>query len=403
MTMIRKVVPAQVTAVGDDEVEIVMSTAALARDGHILLPQGCILDNYRSNPIVLWQHDPEHPVANAENISVTTDNITARVRFAPAGVSRKADEVRGLVKSGIVRAVSVGFDPLDGEPLDPKKPRGGQRFTKWELLECSFCSVPVDTGAVVTARAKKDEQAVLDHYREKSGMSDEASGADRGHAPVRARAVKRAAVPTFKRGLYDVAQLAYALVNIGWMVDCSKWESAIEGDASKVPAMLGEALTSLGEALVAMAQEEVSELLAGKDLEPDEDAGDDALVVEERARITAAKTPAMRAWCRGLAHAKMRAGKVISEETARCLRAALDDHEEAISHQRSAIKLHKQAVSAVSDMMDSAGVPAADDAAGKDQDSQTVQKSGATAQDEGSRSLKFRQRQAEKLRLAVTP
>ena len=65
----------------------------------------------------------------------------ARALFRPTGISPKADEVRGLVKNGIVSGVSVGFDVLDGEPLDPKQPHGGQRFTKWELLECSFCSV----------------------------------------------------------------------------------------------------------------------------------------------------------------------------------------------------------------------------------------------------------------------
>src|SRR5579862_2728919 len=146
------------TPVGDDEVEVILSTANLARDGHILVPQGALLDNYRLNPIVLWQHDPEHPVGNAEALTVSPENITARVKFAPVGTTRKADETRGLVKNGIVRAVSIGFEPLDGEPLDPKKPRGGQRFTKWELLECSFVSVPADTGAAVTARAQPKEK-----------------------------------------------------------------------------------------------------------------------------------------------------------------------------------------------------------------------------------------------------
>ena len=153
MSMIRKLVPSQVTEIGDDEVEVVMSTGAIARDGHILVPGGADLAQYRANPVVLWQHDPGQPVGTAEGIRVDGDTIIARVRFAPLGISEVDDRTRGLVKSGVIGAVSVGFEPTDGEPLDPARPRGGQRFTGWELLECSFVSVPADTGAVVTARA----------------------------------------------------------------------------------------------------------------------------------------------------------------------------------------------------------------------------------------------------------
>lgn len=148
----RASVSAQIKELGENEVEVIISTSAIARDGHILVPDGCDLSNYKSNPIVLWQHNPDVPVGRAADLAVEGDCIKARILFAPAGVSPKADEVRGLVKTGIVSGVSVGFDVLDSEPLDPKKPYSGQRFTKWELLECSFCSVPADPGAAVTAR-----------------------------------------------------------------------------------------------------------------------------------------------------------------------------------------------------------------------------------------------------------
>ena len=162
MTMRRVTVSAQINTLGDDEVEVIISTSALARDGHILEPSGCDLTNYRTNPIVLWQHNPDVPVGRAADLVIEGDKIRARVSFAPSGISQKADEVRGLVKSGIVSGVSVGFDVLDGVPLDPKKPFGGQRFTKWELLECSFCSVPADPGAAVTARMQPQTQESKD-------------------------------------------------------------------------------------------------------------------------------------------------------------------------------------------------------------------------------------------------
>ncbi len=159
MTIMRAAVSAQIKELGENEVEVIISTSAIARDGHILEPAGCDLTNYRSNPIVLWQHNPDTPVGRAADLLVDGDRIRARILFAPAGVSAKADEVRGLVKTGIVSGVSVGFDVLDSEPLDPKKPYGGQRFTKWELLECSFCSVPADPGAAVTARTASSPES----------------------------------------------------------------------------------------------------------------------------------------------------------------------------------------------------------------------------------------------------
>lgn len=153
--MIRTLVPSSVRTLGEDEVEVRISTAAVARDGHILIPQGVKFENYKRNPVVLWNHDVENfPVGRAETLSVQSQQIIARVRFPPTGISDRAEECRGLIKSGFINGVSVGFVPLDGELLDPCNTRGGMRITDWELIEFSFCCVPVDENALVTSRAK---------------------------------------------------------------------------------------------------------------------------------------------------------------------------------------------------------------------------------------------------------
>lgn len=395
MTMIRKLIRAQITELGDDEVEVVMSTAALARDGHILLPQGCRLENYRANPIVLWSHDPDKPVGNAENTTVEPDKITARVKFAPIGISHKADEIRGLTKAGVIRAVSIGFDPIDGEPLDSKKPRGGQRFTDWELLELSFVSVPSDTGAVVTARANGDKPMAEAESTKAAPAKTERTASPTQRA-TRTGATRVALIGA-ERGLYQVANLCYMFEQLGYQVDQAKYESAIEGDASKVPGMLAGVLHDLGDALLAMTQEEIAEALAGCDVEPEEDDDDAILVVEERQHIGAAATPAVRAFRRGMAHAKLRAGKKLSTETIRCLRDAKACHEEALDLHRSAMRKHKEGLAAVDDMMDRAGVSGVDSDA-----TQTTQKSDGTQVDEGSRlSADYRRRQAAALALAA--
>jgi HK97 family phage prohead protease len=375
MTQMRKIVRAQINPLGDREVEVVMSTDALARDGHILLPGGCQLRNYLANPIVLWSHDPDKPIGNAEDLAVGVDQIVARAVFAPAGLSHKADEICGLTKAGVIRAVSIGFDPIDMEPLDPKKPRGGQRISSWELLEMSFVSVPADVGALVTARAHGEEP-----------MPEPKEAATPRRRKARATAVRGKLV--LKRGLYQLANLCYLFEELGWQVDSAKWEATLEADASEVPAMLADVLHGLGEALLAMAQEEIAEALAGHDVELDgaeDDPADEILVVEERAHIAAAKTPAARAFRRGLAHAKLRAGKTLSAETVRCLRDAKAAHEDAMDLHRGAIKKHKEGMAAVDDMMDRAGV--SDDDLGEqasDDDSTEIQTSDGTADSEGS-------------------
>lgn len=336
MTMIRKVMPAQITALGEDEVQVIISTGYVARDEHIFEPGGAQLDNYRKNPVVLWNHMTEHPpVGRGEDLQVDGDNIVARVRFAPIGISVKADEIRGLVKAGFINAVSVGIDPIAAEPLDPKKPRGGQRVSQWELMEFSFCNIPVDTGALVTQRSK-----------EKTGMSDKkGTKGDRTLKAKHARAIELApAVPSLKRGLYEVANLAYMLEQFGYAHACSEWEAEIEGDESPVPAMLGEALVKFGEAFIAMSKEEVTELLAGKDLELDDEETEIEtrdLPAEERAYVSAAKTPRSRSWRLGIVMA--RAGKTLSATNAKKLDEAQGNCDRAMKHHK-ALGEHNQAV-----------------------------------------------------------
>jgi HK97 family phage prohead protease len=149
----RQSVPAAIRAVGEREFRFTAVTAKRGRDGHVLVPSGVDLANYKRNPVVLWQHGAANPVARCTGLSVIDRELRGSAEFPPAGTSELADEICGLVKQGIVSAVSVGFDVLESEPLDPKQPRGGQYITRSELLEISLVSVPADTGAMITERA----------------------------------------------------------------------------------------------------------------------------------------------------------------------------------------------------------------------------------------------------------
>jgi HK97 family phage prohead protease len=133
----------------DRQIRIKVSTPADDRCGDVMEPEGCVLDNYRNNPIVLASHDPEHPIGTAD-VTVTPQGLEALITFAAAGISAKADEYCGLAKSGVLRAASIGFDPIEGQPI---KATGGTRYTKWELLEMSLVSVPMNAEALTIQRA----------------------------------------------------------------------------------------------------------------------------------------------------------------------------------------------------------------------------------------------------------
>jgi hypothetical protein len=76
----------------------------------------------------------------------------------PLGASRTADEFCALAKAGVLSAVSVGFRPIDAEPI---KNGRGVLWKAWELLELSLVAVPSNPNAVVMERAYGKDGRVL--------------------------------------------------------------------------------------------------------------------------------------------------------------------------------------------------------------------------------------------------
>jgi HK97 family phage prohead protease len=123
--------------------------------GDVVVQSGADLSIYKRNPIVLFSHQPESPVGTASGLRIENGCLTADIQFAPEGLSQKADEVCALVKAGILKSVSIGFDPIEAEPLNPSRPRGPQRYLRWVLCEISVVAIPANNDAVVTAKSAR--------------------------------------------------------------------------------------------------------------------------------------------------------------------------------------------------------------------------------------------------------
>jgi HK97 family phage prohead protease len=351
----------------------IFSNESVGRDNHIVLNRGIQYDNFMRDPVIPFAHDAtQPPVGRAVNIDTTKDDCRISWKFVPREISAFAGMVRDLVAGGWLRALSMSWQPLEWKFSTDRNRPGGVDFLKVDLLEVSIVPIPALPDALIDARARGVNTTPLYEWAEKlldtGGMilvprdeletlrraakmpastrtDDSTKGKHEALKAKHARALVRApTVPAFKRGLYDVAQFAYALQNLGYLHDCSEYEAALEEDESPVPEMLGEALVKLGEAFKAMASEEVDELLAAVNDEEDEDGEIEEamrkLSPEARAHIAAAGSVPARAWRAGIAVA--RAGKALSVSNGKKLEEANGHHERAMKHHRAVTDHHEE-------------------------------------------------------------
>lgn len=133
--------------------EFVLSDATVDRAGDIVEPTGWDLSAFLANPIALFGHQSSFPIGKWTNVRVAGGKLIGRLEMAAAGTSARLDELRSLVEQGILRAVSVGFQPLEAEPIDKGRPHAGRRFKRQALLEASLVSVPANPAALSVAKA----------------------------------------------------------------------------------------------------------------------------------------------------------------------------------------------------------------------------------------------------------
>jgi HK97 family phage prohead protease len=153
----------EVRAVNDEArtIDFVASTEAVDRYGDVIRVAGWKFEAYKKNPVFLWAHKSgEPPIGKTVSIHVETSpvpTLVQKVEFADAATYKFADTIFNLYKGGFLKAVSVGFMPLEM----PKRitdsegnQTGGYEFTNQELLELSAVPVPANPEALARAVQK---------------------------------------------------------------------------------------------------------------------------------------------------------------------------------------------------------------------------------------------------------
>lgn len=140
----------------EDKLVAVASTAVVDRHGETVSPQGWDLKFFKKNPVLLWGHDHTQPaIGKAERVWVEGEGKKARLMIEPIfqEVTELGRAVKQLVKDGFIRALSVGFKPIDQD---------GGSYTKQELLEVSFVNVPANPEAMLLAYKSLKQNEVKD-------------------------------------------------------------------------------------------------------------------------------------------------------------------------------------------------------------------------------------------------
>lgn len=134
----------EVKSFDDDERVItgIATTPETDRMGDIVEPKGA---EFKLPIPLLWQHNPSQPIGHVIAAKVTAAGIEIKAKFAKleeAGALKdRLDEAWQSVKTGLVRGLSIGFQPIEYARIDNSY---GYRFLKWLWLELSAVTIPAN-------------------------------------------------------------------------------------------------------------------------------------------------------------------------------------------------------------------------------------------------------------------
>jgi HK97 family phage prohead protease len=144
----------------------IATTPTVDRVGDIIDPLGVKF----SNPLAfLWQHQHDKPIGAVKFDKPTAAGIEFEAEIThpdtvdSVTLKDRLQEAWDSIKTGLVRAVSVGFRPIEYSFMD----NGGVRFSETEVYELSAVTIPANSEALITTIKSVDAAA-----RKAAGVPD---------------------------------------------------------------------------------------------------------------------------------------------------------------------------------------------------------------------------------------
>ena len=144
----------------------IASTPSTDRMGDVVEPKGA---KFKLPIPLLWQHDSKDPIGLITSAKVTDKGIEVEGEVASIDedgeLKARLSKAWQMLKSGIVRGLSIGFNAIDAEPI---KGTYGLRFKQWEWLELSAVTIAANQDASIVAIKSIDSASLAASGRNRS-------------------------------------------------------------------------------------------------------------------------------------------------------------------------------------------------------------------------------------------
>lgn len=143
---------------GTRSARFVMTSQTEDRYGDVVVTDGIDLTQFNANPVALLQHNSgSWPIGDWANVEKQSRKRPPRMEgdlalHEAGGPIPEIDQAAWMIERGYMRACSIGFLPdwneVEKVVSSDGDWKGGIRFNKAELLECSLCGIPANPQAL---------------------------------------------------------------------------------------------------------------------------------------------------------------------------------------------------------------------------------------------------------------
>ena len=184
-------------------------------------PNTIIMDRYKQNPILLFNHDTNYPIGKVLAVESRKDGVYCKASISK-GNDPKLNYIRELVLDGTLKTFSVRFDIQNEKSIIDDPEHSGVKLIKnWELQEISIVSIPAQPASTFSLVGAKS-------LREARQMILKAKGAD-------AAAYINECIDMAVKDGADKQEMLNQLVSISGMTQ-GDVASVLSGDVTPIPA-----------------------------------------------------------------------------------------------------------------------------------------------------------------------